>query len=196
MNRKHWAATVVLAIALTSCAGAESDGPTTDMPTPTSNGEVMEFQGTVRIDIHDGWEGRTSEQTGRSLYVAAVVPRGTPDDALHPDQADREFSYLTLMEIGSTDGAESYAETRIREADESDIYSDIKQLEPIEIDGLTFYGFGATETTGSEGQRSTPVQYWYGDVNGSTYKFELYGGTDGSPIADEVIAAMMSARFS
>lgn len=152
----------------------------------------MEIDNQVRLHIPEGWEAQTGDFPGLGVFVATLVPEGTEPDALMPGRDRVDFAHLTLKNIGVTNGAEAYVDAQqARDSSNSDYYSDIAGLDPVEIDGKTFFGY---EGTLSSNGRVGPIQYWYGEAGSDTYKFEIYGETD-SDIPQELIDAMRAVEF-
>ncbi|MGO1472301.1 MAG: hypothetical protein ACTHV1_07140 [Flaviflexus sp.] len=194
---KRWkkvAGPLAAAMLLAPLAACGDDEPTT--PTSTTEvqtqGEAMEIDNLVRVHVPAGWEVQTSDTPGLEVYVLTLVPEGTEPQALMPGNERVDFAYLTLSNLGGTRGAAVYASAqRDEDADNTEFYSEIGEIETIEIDGVTFHGYEGTLTSGDH---TGPVQYWYGDVGRETVQFDLVGERKGA-IPHELVDFMKGIEF-
>lgn len=186
---------IIPAAMLLSLVACDSGEPIDDETTTVDvqlEGEAMDIDNQVRLHIPDGWEVQTGDFPGLGVYVATIVPDGTQRDALMPGNERVDFAYLALMNIGGTgDVADHSAAQMGRDSENTEYYSNIRGLDPVDIDKRTFYGYEGTLTSNG---RVGPIQYWYGEADGDTYKFEIHGETDGE-IPQELITAMKTAEF-
>lgn len=175
-------------LALTACAGSEapeetetqtsSQSPTTEQSPEPNQGETLEIQHHLRMQVPDGWKALTENIPGLDLYILMVVPADSDQAELEPSNSLPEFAYLTVAEFGKAkNGAERYSAAAMeRDAQNSVSYSDLTELEPRQIGDTTFYGYEGTLTKGGD---SAPFQYWHADANNVTYKVEIHADSNG-----------------
>lgn len=179
---KMWAVPAVLLLALSACTGNTSEYPS---PTTTQSqsqepiqGETVEIDRQLRMQVPDGWTALTDNIPGLDIYILMVVPADTDLAELEPGTDRPDFAYLTVANLGPTrNGAESYSAAVMEsDAENTSSYSDIVALDPVEVDDTTFYGYeGTLIQNGTE----APFQYWHADANDATYKVAIHADADG-----------------
>lgn len=204
-----------LLLSLTACGGDEGNDqgvPQEQTQTDEESGlEVAtetyselesetEFEGTseeidqhLSLTIPDGWTMLSGDIPGLDIYILMVVPEDLERDELEPDAATPDYAYLTVMDIGKTrNGAERYSKAIMEsDAENTDFYSDLAELEPVEVGETVFYGYEGTFT--KQGI-VTPFQSWHADANGTTYVIDIHGDVDG--VMPQVLTdAFHSIRF-
>ncbi|MDZ3744552.1 hypothetical protein QP228_000725 [Pseudoglutamicibacter cumminsii] len=191
-------------LALTACAGSEapeeiesptsSQSPTAEQTQKPVQGETLEIQHHLRMQVPDGWMALTEDIPGLDIYILMVVPADADQDELELRNGWPEFAYLTVMDFGAKakNGAERYSAAAMEEdAENSSAYSDVTELEPRRIGDTTFYGYeGVLARVG----KTAPFQYWHADANGVTYKVEIHADNNGD-IPAELEDAFNSLEF-
>ena len=190
-------------LVLTACTGSEAyeetETPTSSQSPPAEQtqepiqGETLEIQHQLRMQIPDGWTALTENIPGLDLYILMVVPEHLGREGLEPESGLPDYAHLTVMDLGKTrNEAERYsAATMERDAENSSSYSDVTELEPRQIGDTTFYGYEGMLTKGGE---ATPFQYWHADANDVTFKVAIHADINGD-IPAELEDAFNSLDF-
>lgn len=199
---------LALTVALLTGCVLGGDGPSPDPSTPPAStpaaisGETMKLEnphngGTVQIHIPDGWDGRSTAGTELTRYMLTVVPHDSPTDAIRPvdDFTDVPFLGLTHLERPTKNAEDLLQETMTTLSQQSENYTALTDLEPIEIDGIQFYGYRVTLTLGTDTESVYSIEDWTGDVGNDAYAFELRGGPNEGDFPTELRSAMESATF-
>lgn len=185
---------LVAALLFMPLAACGDDDPTASetVAEASPQGETIEVDGSVRAFVPEGWEVQTPDTPGLEVYVLALIPEGTEPQALMPGNERVEFAHLALFNLGGTRGAAVYASAQ-REDDMENIefFSEIGDIETLEIDGVTFHGYEGMLTSGDH---VGPFQFWYGDIGRETVKFEVYGERNGT-VPQELIDFMKTVEF-
>lgn len=161
---------------------------------------AAEFEGTpeeidqhLSITIPDGWTMLSGDIPGLDIYLLMVVPEDLEREELEPEAGTADYAYLTVVDIGKTrNGAERYSKAIMEsDAENTDFYSDLAELEPVEVGETMFYGYEGTFT---QQGIVTPFQSWHADANGTTYVIDIHGDVEGA-IPEELTDAFHSIRF-
>lgn len=200
---KAWMASGIVLLALAACTGSDhpedtdtpsaSQTPTAEQTQEPIQGETVEIENQLRMQVPDGWTALTDNIPGLDIYLLMIVPADTDLAELEPSAGRPDFAYLTVMDLGKAkNGAERFAAASMEADAENKAYSDLVQLDPVQANETTFYGYeGKVIIAGVE----TPFQYWHADANGVTYKIQIHADIQGN-LPQDLVDAFTSIDFA